>query len=630
MIRCKPLETDLPLLWQQYDNISDDEHMAFRRSLLDGLRLPGQDDEEEERPYSSQSCTIAGDDKEADLSMHRQEQQQQPLVLSPTTAAPPTQRQHQHKCDDEMLEEGPRNIVLPPYDVCAGTKTWAAMATAVGAVGATACLVGGCILLSHHASKLGTVRLFASRRHIEVALLALNVALTMCTDGMMYVHAVSLRWALFAEGRLEFNTNLRMLTSARTFGPNAWSVNLLALTCLVLTYAASSMLLLPAATLVAPEQGSQCLVNGVALVIMGIGLAGQAAIATWCLLTSASIRTWGSNPLNTTLAAIRHGQVAYHDGRCMLSVYQRCLQRRLSTREQYQQQSHQPFATRPRRRQENMCRVRVPSLPAILAFTWALALLALAGPIMVLLTIRAIRPRVGDADTGGVSLSWAGTQPDDSYSFYFSPRLNDPSSPSAASLPARTQAFLALLFMCLVQAFQALDLQCLELIVQLSRDESLWRRAATSARGAPMRTIPALAALSSWETAVLFVAKAFCHWLVGLSILVWYDEGARMRQDEDGVVVDLMVFRMFIYAAVMVALACLATFLALRRRRGSIPAAMGHLPTLADLVDEWPAGGQQRLWWGDKTGEDEPAIRHAGTSGARIQVGPIRDYCLYA
>lgn len=74
----------------------------------------------------------------------------------------------------------------------------------------------------------------------------INVLLTLCTDGMMYAHAVSLRWMLYGEDRLEYNTNMRLLTSSRRFGPNSRYINIVALFCLVLIYAvASSLYFLP-------------------------------------------------------------------------------------------------------------------------------------------------------------------------------------------------------------------------------------------------------------------------------------------------------------------------------------------------------------------------------------------------
>ena len=48
---------------------------------------------------------------------------------------------------------------------------------------------------------------------------------TFCSESLGLVHTTSLRWALWREGRLDFNTNLRLMTQAHTSKPNHWIVN---------------------------------------------------------------------------------------------------------------------------------------------------------------------------------------------------------------------------------------------------------------------------------------------------------------------------------------------------------------------------------------------------------------------
>lgn len=45
-------------------------------------------------------------------------------------------------------------------------------------------------------------------RVARVCSFLITTALTLCIDSMMYIHSVSLRWALYDEGRLEYNTNV--------------------------------------------------------------------------------------------------------------------------------------------------------------------------------------------------------------------------------------------------------------------------------------------------------------------------------------------------------------------------------------------------------------------------------------
>ena len=82
-----------------------------------------------------------------------------------------------------------------------------------------------------------------------------------------------------------------------------------------------------------------------------------------------------------------------------------------------------------------------------------------------------------------------------------------------------------------------------------------------------------------------------------------------------------------------VALAAFATFLALRRRKGGQPATFGHIPALANLIDDWRTDENGKMWWGDKspplsedTGYLSPSsylAKHAGTSPDKSLVGSI-------
>jgi hypothetical protein len=50
--------------------------------------------------------------------------------------------------------------------------------------------------------------------------LSINFLVLMVTESLGYIHSISLRWALFYENRLDFNTNLRLLTFSKESFPN--------------------------------------------------------------------------------------------------------------------------------------------------------------------------------------------------------------------------------------------------------------------------------------------------------------------------------------------------------------------------------------------------------------------------
>jgi hypothetical protein len=523
----------------------------------------------------------------------------------------------------------------PTIDAASSTRTCCIAAVATGAVLALFCLISGIYILCTKPTTLG-VSISISPSAQEVLALAINVLLALCTDGMMFVHSVSLRWALYREGRLEFNTNIRLLTSSRKFGPNRWYINLVALACLVLTYASSSVLFLSDLTVpkfetdASPPQHRPVLINGTALVALGLGLTGQAAIAIWCLASSCrSIPTWSSNPLNTALAVSQKGDLVRRPGRCMLSVHQR----HMSSEETY-----------PLKRQGNMLRVQ-GAVRYILALLWSLALLAIAWPI----AIATVSRRIGNDSAAGQgeqsscwrsSFDWTASEgacSRNDVTLAFSPYANSRNL-GAAEFSYAAEAVLCVLFVCLIQASQTIALHCIELLVSLSRDEGVWRQAYSEkgkgeAPGTQLATNAVRAAVSSWENAAQFVAKALLHWIIGQSLLASVaieDTKYGPEVDSDSVVFkrgfqfDMVYSRLIVYGVLAVLVAVFATYLALNRPRGCQPAALGHLQTLIDLVDDWKTDEDGRMWWGDKTRpEDSSRVRHAGTACDKAVLGPI-------
>ena len=59
----------------------------------------------------------------------------------------------------------------------------------------------------------------------------INILVALFTDCLGFIHGTSLRWALYREGRLHFNTNIRLFNSARKSSPNRWPANLICIAC---------------------------------------------------------------------------------------------------------------------------------------------------------------------------------------------------------------------------------------------------------------------------------------------------------------------------------------------------------------------------------------------------------------
>ncbi|KAJ5945923.1 hypothetical protein N7454_002762 [Penicillium verhagenii] len=466
----------------------------------------------------------------------------------------------------------------------------------------------------------------------ETLALVINAMLSLCTDGMMFAHSVFLRWTLYREQRLEFNISIRLFTSSLKFGPNKWYINLLALACLVLSYASSSILLLSNQVVPQPEaqDKSSVLINATALVALRFGLAGQAIIAGRCLISSRNvIPTWSSKFLNTASVLVQKGDLAYHPGRCMISVHQKDMP------------NQGIYATK---QQGSMLQVQ-SEVRYILAFLWSLAILAVAWPI----TIAVVSQSIGNASAVGqnckpscwrLGFDWHQSSLPCSRNFVtlsLSPYAND-HSPSSATFSYGAEAILCVLFVCLIQALQTVALHCLELLVNLSRDEATWRRACCERKkppGTQLVTNAFFAAASSWENSVLFVAKSLLHWIIGQSLIpsISIEDAKELEsafsvavedlQLKHGFQFDMVYSRLIIYAILAILLATFSTYLALKRSKGCQPAALGHLQTLADLVDDWKTDQDGRMWWGDKTMDEACQLRHAGTCPDKTMLRPI-------
>lgn len=435
-----------------------------------------------------------------------------------------------------------------------------AWATGLGALG------GGLWVLQSHAwTESEPFKIQLPEIVKQLAPLALNLWLTLLLDGVGYVHATSLKWALAREGRLGFNSNLRLFTAAaHSSVPNAWYANLLLFVAMVVSYSSSSLILV---NNYGEKENDKTIdvdrlrrlwsvedvsinVSGTSTVCLGAALLAQAFVAT-CALAFTRNPTWSSSPFDAVIACQRETaaekSVRYHPNRCLLGVTDK---------------AHASEPVRPRVRQSSSWAAH-QEVRVVVLMLWGLAALTLVGAVPVSLVARkdgAPGVRVGGelgVEAGGMLLKT--------------------------------------LIFSLLQTSITLALHCAELLVNLVRDERAWRRAA-SKHGYRLESYNAVwTAISSWQAFVLFLAKPAIHWVFGLAVTVetrWlYIKGTPF----------------FYLAGAVAALAAYITALSLWRPKGPQPAAYGHIQTLANLIDEW----SPVLYWGHKV--SGPTC-HAGTS----------------
>ncbi|KAJ5929573.1 hypothetical protein N7454_006523 [Penicillium verhagenii] len=183
-----------------------------------------------------------------------------------------------------------------------------------------------------------------------------------------------------------------------------------------------------------------------------------------------------------------------------------------------------------------------------------------------------------------------------------------------------------LVFICAIQGLQTLGLHCAELIVNLSRDEDVWRdidaKSWSGRQTNVLATPPFLAALMSWKYDMLLIFKSLLHWLLGQSSQPSFDSA------ENRVWFTMNYARLFVYVICAIVFGLALTFVTFKKPKGPQPATYGHIQTLADVTDDWTLNENGRFWWGDK-GITE-GVRHAGTSSREKNLGPMDPDALYA
>jgi hypothetical protein len=434
----------------------------------------------------------------------------------------------------------------------------------------------------------------------EVLPLGINIVVTFLNESMGYIHSTTLRWSLQYENRLTFNSNLRLLSSSTRYPSNKWYSNITFLFCIILSYATTSLIFLgwnPALkeTFTVDSNSSvpvnQIEVSGVALIFFGIGLLGQAGLSTWALVTI-QVPTWSSNPLDTVYACTddsNPNQLIRRKDRCMKSVHQ------------IKEDSHPSM---PKEKQGPACFAH-PEVKWVLTLVWLLVPLGgLWGGTIYTMIIQGNK-------NGVLGNSW-------NFIPYFTGQFSEACSTNAARCTAGTSVLnvgwtansgmlgnIGSIF--LIACFQAgltLALHCAELLVNLSRDEGIFRAAITP-KGTDPRYNSIIAAFSSWQTITLFGFKAAVHWLFGLSINNDFILGVNMYPPQ-----------IFYFTGFALMVAIFAAYVSLRHPKGPLPATFGHLQTMADLIDEWDS----RMFWGHKADGYNGFPNYAGTSARMLEM----------
>ncbi|KAK0706911.1 hypothetical protein B0T26DRAFT_815149 [Lasiosphaeria miniovina] len=391
----------------------------------------------------------------------------------------------------------------------------------------------------------------------EVLPLGLDVLVTLLNDSMGYIHTCTLRWSLQREGKLECNSNLPPST-------------FLALPSLTAQPRSIFLTLNPdLADLLKHNydftDAFDFHINAIALLAFGVGLLLQAIVTTWALAKT-DVLTWSSNPLDP------------RSGRCMMSVHLA---------------KEDARSLKPLAKQENMFKAD-RRVRRILYLLGCLPLVSVIWGGALLVYIREGFPKTVLGQSWSFLPSFQGITDSNCSAFRCSTgtsvvnlNLGADNGP-AGMVPA-------VLLTTGVQSVVTISLHCAELIVNMSRDEKIYR-ALIGPKGTNGHYNSIVAALTAWQTVVLFLLKSGVHWLFGLAINLQFRIGINMYPPQ-----------VIYFAALTLATTIFGVFLSVFcRPKGSLPASYGHIQTIADIVDDWADSGC--MFWGvkdhGKTGTD--------------------------
>jgi hypothetical protein len=178
--------------------------------------------------------------------------------------------------------------------------------------------------------------------------------------------------------------------------------------------------------------------------------------------------------------------------------------------------------------------------------------------------------------------------------FGMDPVTNSPRT--RVSFPLGVQFFLAILFLCFVQGLQVLGLHCIELFVNRTRDEMVWRHSGRE-NGAALACEPLLSAYTSWRVIILTALKSGIHWLVSQCLIPMYHVPSRPApQDYPEFIFSMSPSRLLILGAAVGVAAAYATALAFWPMRGRQPTVWGNMEVLANLVQDWHSSDGRIRW----------------------------------
>ena len=492
------------------------------------------------------------------------------------------------------------SLSLPPFDKGLGTRKLLLIGFIISCIWAAIITLWGIIATALKAySVRGSMPPdFPGLANMLTLLFA--AITTICSEVLGYIHTISLRWALANEGKLEFNSNLRLFTTSRVSRTNGLGANYLWIFSLILCYGGAVNTVFdfdstssswigysPKGSTLTPgehkESSSAFYTDIPSTLIMGIGLIGL------CVLTgigwragerSGRIKSWNPHPLNTALVCAHHGFLA-------------------RTSEDSSPDDARVGKSLKLKPRNSSARQLIPSLRYGVGFFFSMSLITLILALIILITM-VVQNKPYRRD-----FTWV----------FFPVGGNMASSTSQLMIVDPTNLYedktwCSVLWNSFWQMFPTLTFHIAELVVNLHRDETCWR-SISSSKGAKFEQNALLAAFSNKGSIALLILKPLGQWLFSLGVFA----------------IGFNSLPLFVLSALVAALTLSTFIIAHHQPKGPLPATYGHLQSLMNLVDDWGSGAQGRLWWGDKGTVANPAtgmsVRRMGTSGNKEDINEI-------
>ena len=153
--------------------------------------------------------------------------------------------------------------------------------------------------------------------------------ITACTESIGLIHSKTLQYKLLSESEPQFNTNLRLFSAlphSHWNDPNGTLCNIVMAILLVMSYVSSSLIFTAANSFLWEDNNfikeyanATTLIAYQPLFCLGIVLILQVMLAL-AGMHGAKILTWSSSPFHATAALLHHNKLTRKPGKCMHSV----------------------------------------------------------------------------------------------------------------------------------------------------------------------------------------------------------------------------------------------------------------------------------------------------------------------